>query len=68
MNYIRQHLLARLEGEEVEVRTRMVRTSNMWEVSVGGRLVHSRRRGDGFVDSPGKVERIVRALLAERDL
>ena len=66
MDYIRQQLRVRLEGEEVELRTRMVRTSNMWEVSVGGRTVHSRRRGDGFVDTPGKIERIARALLAEK--
>ena len=67
MEYIRQQLRARLEGEEVEVRTRRVLASNTWEVEVGGRTVHSRKRGDGFVDTPGKIDKIVRALLAERD-
>uniref|UniRef100_A0A8U7N522 Uncharacterized protein n=1 Tax=Corvus moneduloides TaxID=1196302 RepID=A0A8U7N522_CORMO len=33
-----------------------------FEVTVGGRLVHSKKNGDGFVDSDSKLRRIVAAI------
>ena len=50
--------------KKIIITTRMVPVSNMWEVSVAGRLVHSRKRGDGYVDSGAKITNIVRAVLA----
>uniref|UniRef100_A0A8C2SV71 Selenoprotein W n=1 Tax=Coturnix japonica TaxID=93934 RepID=A0A8C2SV71_COTJA len=35
-----------------------------FEVSVGGRLVHSKKNGDGFVDTNSKLQRIVAAIEA----
>ena len=49
---------------EVEVITRRVVIANMWEVRLAGRIVHSRRRGDGYVDTPDKITNIVRAILS----
>ena len=66
MEFIKRSVSQRLEvdPEEIIVTTRMVPVSNMWEVSVAGRLVHSRKRGDGYVDSGAKITKIVRAALA----
>ena len=62
---MRQQLEERLgEEQEVRITTRMVRASNMWEVVVGGRTVHSRKRGEGYVDSPSKIDKIARAVLS----
>ncbi|XP_050843933.1 selenoprotein W-like, partial [Serinus canaria] len=33
-----------------------------FEVTVGGRLVHSKKNGDGFVDSDSKLRRILAAI------
>uniref|UniRef100_A0A674HUU0 Selenoprotein W n=1 Tax=Taeniopygia guttata TaxID=59729 RepID=A0A674HUU0_TAEGU len=33
-----------------------------FEVTVGGRLVHSKKNGDGFVDSEPKLRRIAAAI------
>ena len=64
VDFIRRSVSQRLEvaAEEILVTTRMVPASNMWEVSLAGRLVHSRKRGDGYVDSGAKINKIVRAL------
>lgn len=35
-----------------------------FEVTVGGRLVHSKKNGDGFVDSDAKLQKIVAAIKA----
>uniref|UniRef100_A0A8C6Z384 Selenoprotein W n=1 Tax=Nothoprocta perdicaria TaxID=30464 RepID=A0A8C6Z384_NOTPE len=35
-----------------------------FEVTVGGRLVHSKKNGDGFVDTDAKLQRIVAAIEA----
>ena len=66
MDFIRRSVSQRLEVavEEILVTTRMVPASNMWEVSLAGRLVHSRKRGEGYVDSAAKINKIVRALLS----
>ncbi len=37
-------------------------TTGNFEVSVAGRLVHSKTNGDGFVDSPGKLKFLDRAV------
>lgn len=37
-------------------------TTGNFEVSVAGRLVHSKTNGDGFVDSPGKFKFLDRAV------
>jgi len=37
-------------------------TSGALEVFVGGKLVHSKLGGDGYVDSPDKIERILEAV------
>lgn len=38
-------------------------TSGALEVSVGGTLIHSKlTKGDGYVDSPEKIERILDAV------
>lgn len=37
-------------------------TTGNFEVSVAGRLVHSKTNGDGFVDSPGKFKFLERAV------
>ena len=57
-----------MEAEEIILTTRMVPASNMWEVSVAGRVVHSRKRGDGYVDSPAKINKIVRAVLSSSQI
>ena len=54
--------------EEIIVTTRMVPASHMWEVSVAGRIVHSRKRGDGYVDSAAKINKIVRAVLSSSQI
>ena len=66
MEFIRRSVSQRLEvePEEIIITTRMVPVSNMWEVSVAGRLVHSRKRGEGYVDSPSKIDKIARAVLS----
>ena len=66
VDFIRRQLRDRLEGEgvEVEVITKRVVIANMWEVRLAGRIVHSRRRGDGYVDTPDKITNIVRAILS----
>ncbi|PIK39121.1 hypothetical protein BSL78_24036 [Apostichopus japonicus] len=46
---------------EVEA-TRSV--TGYFEVSVNGKLVHSKKGGDGYVDSPSKLEKIVKAVEA----
>uniref|UniRef100_A0A8B9MP78 Selenoprotein W n=1 Tax=Accipiter nisus TaxID=211598 RepID=A0A8B9MP78_9AVES len=33
-----------------------------FEVTVGGRLVHSKKNGDGFVDSDAKLQKIMAAI------
>ena len=60
VDFIRRSLSQRLEvaAEEILVTTRM------WEVSLAGRLVHSRKRGEGYVDSGAKINKIVRAVRA----
>ncbi|XP_010225611.1 PREDICTED: selenoprotein W, partial [Tinamus guttatus] len=35
-----------------------------FEVTVGGRLVHSKKNGDGFVDTDAKLQKIVAAIEA----
>uniref|UniRef100_A0A8B9P7D6 Selenoprotein W n=1 Tax=Apteryx owenii TaxID=8824 RepID=A0A8B9P7D6_APTOW len=35
-----------------------------FEVTVGGRLVHSKKNGDGFVDTDAKLQKIVAAIKA----
>lgn len=37
-------------------------TTGNFEIFVGAELVHSRQNGDGFVDSPAKVQTLVRAV------
>jgi len=37
-------------------------TTGNFEIFVGTELVHSRQNGDGFVDSPAKVQTLVRAV------
>lgn len=37
-------------------------TTGELEVKVGGELVHSKLSGDGYVDSPEKIERILNAV------
>ena len=48
--------------EEVRVEVRKVRARNKFEVFVGDDLVHSLARGDGFVDSKQKLDRIAEAV------
>lgn len=36
-----------------------------FEVSVGGELVHSKKNGDGFVDSDAKLKKIQSAIDAK---
>uniref|UniRef100_A0A3B1JS98 Selenoprotein W, 1 n=1 Tax=Astyanax mexicanus TaxID=7994 RepID=A0A3B1JS98_ASTMX len=38
------------------------RTSGWFEVEVNGKLVHSKKNGDGFVDSDQKMAKIVSAI------
>ena len=70
VEFIRRCVSQRLEVEveEIIVTTRMVPASHMWEVSVAGRIVHSRKRGDGYVDSAAKINKIVRAVLSSSQI
>lgn len=70
MEFIRRAVSQRLEveAEKIIITTRMVPASHMWEVSVSGRLVHSRKRGEGYVDSPAKINKIARAVLSSSQI
>jgi len=39
-------------------------TSGFFEVEVNGTLVHSKKNGDGYVDSDAKLEKIYNAIQA----
>jgi selT/selW/selH-like putative selenoprotein len=39
-------------------------TSGWLEVSVNGQLVHSKKGGDGYVDSEAKMQKILNAVKA----
>ncbi|KAG9470770.1 hypothetical protein GDO78_016804, partial [Eleutherodactylus coqui] len=48
--------LLKIEGEATT-------TSTGWfEVSVNGKLVHSKKNGDGYVDNNAKLQKIVSAI------
>ena len=40
----------------------MPNNTGMFEVEVDGKLVHSKKNGDGFVDSEAKMQKIVDAI------
>uniref|UniRef100_A0A672UK62 Selenoprotein W n=2 Tax=Strigops habroptila TaxID=2489341 RepID=A0A672UK62_STRHB len=47
----------------LEVRGQGTREVTGWfEVTVGGSLVHSKKAGDGFVDTEAKLQRIAGAI------
>ena len=37
-----------------------------FEVEVGGELIHSKKNGDGFVDTAAKLDKIVAAIQAKQ--
>jgi len=39
-------------------------TTGWLEVSVNGQLIHSKKRGDGYVDSDAKMQKILDAVRA----
>ena len=79
---VRRHIEDRFNlGDQLDIRTKRVRTNNVFEVvsglnknhififsltqiSVCGQLVHSRKRGDGLVDTAGKINTIMRSVEA----
>ncbi|MGH0161503.1 UNVERIFIED_CONTAM: hypothetical protein FKN15_041000 [Acipenser sinensis] len=59
-------LKLQLEDEfpgDVEITGEGTRQSTGWfEVTINGRLVHSKKGGDGFVDSDEKVQKIMKSI------
>ncbi|GAB0201905.1 selenoprotein W [Grus japonensis] len=59
---LKQELERRFPGA-LEVSGQGTREVTGWfEVTVGGRLVHSKKNGDGFVDSDAKLQKIMAAI------
>ena len=50
-------------GDDVEmVGVATPNVSGYLEVDVKGRLVHSKKNGDGYIDSEAKLQKIIRAV------
>ncbi|CAK8679350.1 unnamed protein product [Clavelina lepadiformis] len=50
-------------GDDVEmVGVATPNVSGYLEVDVNGRLVHSKKNGDGYIDSEAKLQKIIRAV------
>uniref|UniRef100_A0A669QI16 Selenoprotein W n=1 Tax=Phasianus colchicus TaxID=9054 RepID=A0A669QI16_PHACC len=61
---LRAELEKRFPGA-LEMRGQGTQEVTGWfEVTVGSRLVHSKKNGDGFVDTDAKLQRIVAAIQA----
>ncbi|XP_025925511.1 selenoprotein W [Apteryx rowi] len=61
---LRKELEKRFPGQ-LEMSGEGTREVTGWfEVTVGGRLVHSKKNGDGFVDTDAKLQKIVAAIKA----
>ncbi|XP_010565488.1 PREDICTED: selenoprotein W [Haliaeetus leucocephalus] len=59
---LKQELERRFPGA-LQVSGQGTREVTGWfEVTVGGRLVHSKKNGDGFVDSDAKLQKIMAAI------
>ncbi|XP_041092186.1 selenoprotein W, 1 [Polyodon spathula] len=60
------HLKLQLEDEfpgDVDITGEGTRQSTGWfEVTINGRLVHSKKGGDGFVDSDQKMQKIMKSI------
>ncbi|BFZ12075.1 hypothetical protein BsWGS_15114 [Bradybaena similaris] len=64
-NVFRDDLLDAFQPGEIDVTGEGTRTSTgKFEVTVNGKLVHSKMNGDGFVDRREKFEKIVTAIKA----
>ncbi|KAJ8342413.1 hypothetical protein SKAU_G00323410 [Synaphobranchus kaupii] len=47
---------------DLEITSSRISIGGSFEVKVNGRLVHSKKGGEGFVDSEGKMGVIIRAI------
>ncbi|KAH9489534.1 hypothetical protein Btru_037402 [Bulinus truncatus] len=59
----RQDLLDSLDPGEIEVTGEATPNRTSWfEVTVNGKLIHSKKNGDGFVDRNEKMQKIIQAI------
>lgn len=62
---IKQAILTKFDDTEVEVEGYGTPgITGYLEVEVAGKLVHSKKAGDGYVDSDGKMQKILNAVKA----
>ncbi|NXO46521.1 SELW protein, partial [Locustella ochotensis] len=59
---LKQELERRFPGALDVIGQGTPEVTGWFEVTVGGHLVHSKKNGDGFVDSDSKLRRIVAAI------
>lgn len=60
---IKQRILAEFAGKEVKVHGFATQTvTGYLEVEVNDKLVHSKKNGDGYVDSDTKMDKIIQEI------
>ncbi|CAH3122668.1 unnamed protein product, partial [Porites lobata] len=60
---IEKKILENFDDDEVEVEGYGTPETTGWlEVSVNGKLIHSKKNGDGYVDSDKKMKKIIQAV------
>ena len=66
VNALKQQLLQEFTTEQVQVKFEYtLRMFSHFEVTVNGKLVHSKQNGAGYVDDKKKLAKICKAIIAE---
>ncbi|CAL1531261.1 unnamed protein product, partial [Lymnaea stagnalis] len=64
-NALREELLDTFKPKSIEVTGEGTPTTTGWfEVQVDGKLIHSKKNGDGYVEPGKKMQKIINAIHA----